>query len=192
MPARKPQSLIVRHDTNADKAERGARESALRPKTALPSAPPTRLAGHEVARSAWRRLLKVYGELDAPIVTRLDLDMLTDYCLLLEQTGELDTMRRVAYTIWLELSAAHGQAVAKAESDKALELALAVVGAFDAVVKLDGRVDRKRALMHQWRQSLYLTPRTRAGVAPEPKKEPEPEDDLERMLRGVNLGPGAK
>jgi hypothetical protein len=39
------------------------------------------------------------------------------------------------------------------------------------VVKVDGRVDRKRALLLQLRQSLYLTPRSRAGVMPKSKSE---------------------
>lgn len=188
MPAKKPAALNVRHDTQAEREARAAREDALTPQRSLPAAPPARLDGHDVARATWRRLLREYGELQAAIVTRLDLDMLTDYCLLTEQAAELDRMRQVAYQLWLEQSGKHDELAKAGEHDAAVEMAMRVVGAFDAIVKLDGRVDRKRALLHQWRQSLYLTPRTRAGVAPAPKPAPEPEDEMERMLRGVDLG----
>jgi len=189
MPARKPQSLNRRHDTHAEQETRASAEAALRPASGLPQSPPARLDGHAVARAAWRRLMRVYGDLEAVLVTRLDLDLLADYCLMLEQAGELDTMRRTAYALWLELAGKHDELAKAGARDEAVSLAVSVVGAFDAVVKLDGRVDRKRALLHQYRQSLYLTPRTRAGVAPAGKKEPEPMDEMERMLSGVDLGP---
>jgi hypothetical protein len=54
------------------------------------------------------------------------------------------------------------------------------------IVKLDARVDRKRALLHQWRQSLYLTPRARAGVPAQVKEEEEAPDELELLLRDVS------
>jgi len=188
MPAKKPAALNVRHDTQAEREARAAREAAVTPERSLPAAPPAALRGHAVASATWRRLLREYAGLAVAIITRLDLDMLTDYCLLTEQVGELDTMRRVAYATWLELSQQHDRLVVTGDLERAIGLGIAVVGAFDAIVKLDGRVDRKRALLHQWRQSLYLTPRTRAGVAPKTKPEPEPEDEMERMLRGVDLG----
>ncbi len=187
MPARKPQSLNRRHDTNADKARRAAREASVRPRRGLPSAPPAQLAGHRVAGATWRRLVREYSELDAEIVTRLDIDLLVDYCLLMEQVTELDHMRRVAYQLWLELSGKHDELVKEDRRDAAVELAVSVVGAFDVVCKLDARADVKRKVLMTWRQSLYLTPRARAGVAPRPKAAPEPEDDLERLLRGVDL-----
>jgi len=54
------------------------------------------------------------------------------------------------------------------------------------VVKLDGRVDRKRSLLLQWRQSLYLTPRARAGAAPAKKEKEEAPDPLEMLLNDVS------
>lgn len=182
MPS-KPPELLVRHDTKADKAERARVEAALRPAGQLPRRPPARLADvkgkdgrvlidHSMARAAWGKLLKIYGELEAVIATKLDIDMLTDYCILSEQAFEMDKVRQQAQAAVVESGDTE-------EAIKALEM----------VTKVDARVDRKRALLHQFRQSLYLTPRTRAGVAAATRKPPEPEDELERMLRGVDLEP---
>lgn len=172
MPARKPKSLIVRHETAAEKSERESRETAMRPSRELPLNAPARLRGHEVAEATWRRLMREFVSLEGEIVTRLDFDLLLDYCILIEQLSELDAMRKAAYAKWLEITA-------QATEDRLAE-------AYDAVVKLDSRADRKRALLLQWRQSLYLTPRARAGVAPVKKEIDEPKDELEMLLDDVS------
>jgi hypothetical protein len=53
------------------------------------------------------------------------------------------------------------------------------------VVKIDSRVDRKRALLLQQRQALYLTPRARAGAIPVQKQAEEPADDMDQLLSEV-------
>lgn len=182
MPS-KPAALLQRHDTKADKAARAEMETALRPLGKLPKSPPARLddvldgqgkpiIDHTLARAAWRKLLKMYGELEAEIATKLDTDMLTDYCLLTEQVYELDKLRQQAQAAVVESGDTE-------EAIKALEL----------VVKVDARADRKRALLHQYRQSLYLTPRTRVAVAAKTRKPPEPLDDLEALLTGQKRMP---
>ena len=186
MPARKPRDLHNRHDTKADRQARADHESSVDPGGGLPMSAPARLVGHPVAEAAWRRLMRLYSEMEAAIVTRLDMDLLIDYCVLLEQISEIDKMRSVAYAVWLTLAGAHEELLKRKERDAAAEMAVKVTGAFDAVIKLDGRADRKRALALQLRQSLYLTPRARAGVAPAKKEEPEPPDELEQLLNEAN------
>ncbi len=186
MPARKPQDLNSRHDTKAERARRAADEAAVAGRS-LSMAPPPALAGHKVAAAVWRRLLREFGELDATLATRLDQDLLVDYCLLMEQARELDIMRGAAYKLWLELSGKHDELAKAGDGDAAVELAISVVGAFDAVLKLDARADVKRKGMLGLRQALYLTPRSRAGAAPARKPAPEPDDPLERLLDDVNL-----
>jgi hypothetical protein len=152
MPARKPIGL---HDSAATKESRKSRqdgESALRPRRDLPLSPPRELES-TVARRVWRYLMKRYEEMEAEIVTSLDRDLLVDYCILAGQVDELDQLRSTAYK----------------EKD------------IDVIVKLDARSERKRAHMQRLRESLYLTPRSRAGVAPEKKVE-EPEDALDDLL----------
>lgn len=179
MSARKPQSLKQRHDTKADKEARLAAEAAFKPARPLPKEPPPQLAGHDVARATWRETMRTYGELEAQVADRLDLGLLIDYCLLVEQVGEMDKVAAIARA-----------AVAKTDEDESETWS--TLQAIDMVVKLDARTDRKRALLLQMRQSLYLTPRSRAGVQPPRKEAPEPEDELERLLKGVDLGTHGK
>lgn len=202
MAPRKPSNLIVRHDTAEEAAARTAREAAVRPGRALPKAAPAALRGHEVASVAWRELMRLYGEIEGEIVSRLDLHLLVDYCMLFEQLSEIDRMRKVTYKLWLELGARHDKLVreaydlakaddeamkaeAEAKEEQAIEVASKILDAFEAVTKLDGRADRKRDLLFKLRQSLYLTPRARAGVAPTNKPPEEAPDPLEALLDNV-------
>ena len=186
MPARKPAGLIQRHETAAELARRAANETALRPGRALPAQAPAQLAGHKFAEIAWRRLMRIYGELEAEIVTRLDLDLLLDYCLLAEQVAELDAMRKSATEIWEQLDARRLELLKEQKPDEALVMAIKVTDAFDSILRIDGRVDRKRDLMFKMRQSLYLTPRARAGTAPAKKEKEDPPDELEQLLDDVS------
>lgn len=47
---------------------------------------------------------------------------------------------------------------------------------------MDARMDGKRKLVFALAQSLYLTPRSRAGVAPTEKEPEEPKSEMEKML----------
>lgn len=187
MPAPKPRGLITRAETKAAKQARADAESAMKPGRGLPANPPARLNGHETAAAVWRRLMRMYGELEATVVTRLDQDLLIDYCILTEQTAEMDDMRRAAYQVWADLKRRWDAALAdKRPVDVIDEAVDRMQIALAEAVKLDGRVDRKRALLLQWRQSLYLTPRARAGAAPEQKAPPEVPDEMEKLLGEVS------
>jgi hypothetical protein len=128
--------------------------------------------------------MREYRSLEGEIVTRLDLDLLLDYCVLAEQVHELDGMRATAREIYKNLSKLYSQFMKNNQETDALLMASKVTSAFDAVVKLDGRVDRKRDLMFKMRQHLYLTPRSRAGVAPSQKEPEAKEIDPMAMLLG--------
>lgn len=150
----------------------------MMPKRWLPESAPMELDGHEVAAREWRRVVRLYASMDAEIVSRLDMAMLLDYCMLMEQLLELDELRKAAMDGWRAaqkvLDAFQGQKDDQDDGEKVdlktwIKALEAVNWAYDKIVKLDGRADRKRALLLQLRQSLYLTPRSRAGVAPRPK-----------------------
>jgi phage terminase small subunit len=182
MPARKPRSLIVRHETAAEQAERAARELSARPERSLPSSPPAQLKDRLIARAAWRYLMRRFGETEGEIVTGFDLHLVINFCMALEQLAQLNMMRDKAYEVWLGLAIEHKRLSGIGKVDDVIFMAIKVVDAFDAVVKLDSRIDRKADLIHKLSQSLYLTPRSRAGVAPT-KKEPEsPPDELEQLM----------
>lgn len=184
MPARKPQSLIVRHETAAERKTREESEARLRPNRALPVSAPAAIRDMKVAAEAWRRVMREYRSLEGEIVTRLDLDLLLDYCVLAEQVHELDAMRATSREIYTNLSKLYSQFIKNGQETDALMMSSKVTGAFDAIVKLDSRVDRKRDLMFKMRQHLYLTPRSRAGVAPTQKEKEPTEIDPMAMLLG--------
>ena len=185
MPAKKPAGLIRRHETAEERAERSQRASAVRPARELPKNAPAALKDHKVAAAAWRSAMRTYGELEAEIVTRMDFDHLVDYCMLIEYLSEIAYMRKVAYQAWLEIAHEHERLLEENQPDEAVSMAIKVVGAFDAINKLDTRIERKMALIKQWRESLYLTPRARAGGAPDKKPPEEAPDALTQLLGEV-------
>jgi phage terminase small subunit len=182
---RKPAGLIARAETKADKQARADKETKLRPRHKLAMQAPARIKDIPTAAAMWRKMIRLYSEMQAEIVTSLDYGLLEDYCLTIDEMDELRNMRTVAYKLWLELGQAHEAMLEQKMQDEAAFVAINVVGAFDAVIKLDARMDRKKDLLHKLRQSLYLTPRARAGIAPEKKTEAPPPDDMERMLDDV-------
>jgi hypothetical protein len=187
MPARKPSSLINRHETAEERAEREERDAALRPNRALPQNPPASLRGRKTAEVVWRRLIRMYGELEAEIITRLDMDLLVDYCILAEQVSELDAMRKAAMSQFELLDTLRKKYIDEGKIESAVVTGAKMEATFEDTLKLDGRVDRKRDLMFRLRQSLYLTPRARAGTAPKGKdKEAEVVDPMEALLGEVN------
>ena len=186
MPTRKPTALIERHETAAEIAEREGRDAAMRPSRRITANPPSALKGHPEAKVIWRRMMRIYGQLEAEIVTRLDMDLLLDYCILSEQVIELDRMRRAAYEVWSKMNDAWNEMGEEISIKEKMDEAVKVNMAMNDCVKLDGRVDRKRALLFQLRQSLYLTPRARAGSIPAQKKPEEPIDPVAMMLDNVN------
>jgi len=181
MPQAKPIELQTRHSTKAEKAERVNSELSLSPIQDLPELP-VLLKGHAVAADEWRYLMQLYSELSAEVVSSLDLRLLTDYCLMVEQIGELDKLRAAAYKLYAELEK---KQAALAKRKKALDgdsLAGSIGYIADAVIKIDARVDRKRALLHTLSQSLYLTPRARAGYVPPKKAAPIPRNEMDEIL----------
>ena len=186
MPVRKPAGLNRRHDTAEDKAKRAENEASLTPRRCLPIDAPARLKGHKVAAATWRQAMRLYNELEATIVTRLDLDQLVDYCLLMEQAHEINEMRQVMHQAWESANAHWEEIIADKSGEEVLLAAEKLEGIQDGVVKLDARVERKFALLKNYRESLYLTPRARAATAPTKKEKEVPPDDMERLLDEVN------
>jgi phage terminase small subunit len=180
----KPSGLIERHETAAERAERFRRESSMRPNRDLPQSPPAQLKNHKVAQAAWRYLLRRWSELEAEIVTSLDIHLIVNYCLAVEQQHQLGIMRESAYQTWLEISREHDQLVNDGLAKDAVAMAIKTTGAFEAIIKLDSRIDRKVDLIHKLSQSLYLTPRARASKAPKAKPIEEPPDEMDLLLDG--------
>jgi phage terminase small subunit len=181
----KPAGLVTRAETKEKKAQRAQKEEALKPKRGLPLNPPARLKDHKTACFIWRKLMRRYNELEAEIVTGMDWLIVENLCLSVDELDQLGTMRTAAYDIWLELAKEHDKLKKEQKWDEAVLMAINVIGAWDAVLKLDGRIDRKKDLVHKLSQSLYINPRSRAGTAPAKKEKEEPPDDLEQLLDDV-------
>jgi len=181
MPARKPQDLHTRHSTKSETEKRKAEEELLRSRRSLPLEP-ARLKDHPKAAAVWRRMLREFDSLEAVVITRLDMDLLIDYCMLMEQLEEMDVLRAGAMTLCETMM--HGVEELKAQKEwiEAAKMASKASDVMGGIIKIDGRADRKRDLLTKLRQSLYLTPRARAGAAPKEKEAPEVPDEFEKLL----------
>jgi phage terminase small subunit len=186
MPARKPSTLTTRHDTQADKAARAAGESALVPRTTLTKTPPSALKGHDHASAVWRRLWRLYSQTQGTIVTAFDGDLLIKYCLAEEELEELFELRSQVKGLWTThceiLQAMKPDNETMKDYFNALAQANALLQRFQG---LDARLDGKRKLVFSMAQSLYLTPRSRAGVAPPEKEQEDPSDEMQLLLDGM-------
>ena len=185
MPARKPNSLVDKdhHQSAAVRADRAAAESALVPQTLLTAKPPAALKGHESAKRHWAQLIELYAEVDGVIATAFDENLLIKYCLVLEECDWLSRIREKIEKDYLVADKVLSKVKPKSDALKDYYNALAQVNALLTRLQgFDARLDGKRKLALTIEQSLYLTPRSRAGVAP-PTKEDEPEkSDTEKAL----------
>lgn len=182
MAARKPHSLSSRHSTKAEISARTESEAAMTPTTELTVTPPPELRGHKPAAAAWKRLIKLYDETEGTIVTAFDADLLAKYCLLEEECMTLEEIRDEQLTdldgVKKRLSKMGKPKIDDIKEYIALlEQKNALLGRYQG---LDARLDGKRKLLHALAQSLYLTPRSRAGVDPKRKGE-EPTDPLKEF-----------
>lgn len=183
MPAKKNSSLNKRHDTKKDKQARESAEAAMAPTTKLTLKPPAALTGHKVASATWTRLLRLYDETKGTIITAFDEDVLIKYCLAEEELTELAGLRRVIFQTWNTHLKWLNQFKPKGDQIKdylgALAQANALLQRFQGI---DARIDGKRKLIFSLAQSLYLTPRSRAGVAPTEKPPEAPKSKMDELL----------
>ncbi|MBI5933277.1 MAG: hypothetical protein HY867_06180 [Chloroflexi bacterium] len=190
MPASKPSTLSNRHSTRAERTSRADAESAVIPSTVLTLRAPAPLTGHPAASATWKRMIALQNQTKAaqdgkPIITAFDEDLLVKYCLLEEEVLELAKMRKQMRTDWEENQKAAKKIKPKAETLKTwVQMWDVVNGMFQRFQGMDARLDGKRKLLHSIAQSLYITPRSRAGMAiPEAGPE-EPKSEMDDLLNG--------
>jgi phage terminase small subunit len=183
MPARKPAALSKRHSTKRERSARVAAESATTPKTFLPKQPPAELKAHKLATATWKRLVELYGETEGTLITAFDADLLTKYCLAEEELQELSEIRAEIKAQW----ATHRKFLKKFKpnADNIGEY-VAALGQLNALLSrfkdFDARLDGKRKFLHDVGKSMYLTPRSRAGVAPTAKEPEKPKSEMGQVL----------
>ena len=186
MPARKPASLIPINETKEARSARIAAEKSITPKSDLPTIPPLELKGHKTASIVWKKIVKLYASIDGKIATSFDEDLLIQYCLLIEEMPWLAEMRGTVEGEYKAVQKQVNKIRGSKMSDDAYKNYLRLLDQLNALLAriqgLDARLDGKRKLIHSLSQSLYLTPRSRAGVAPPEKpkenKEVDPMSDL--------------
>lgn len=185
MPARKPNVLSSRHDTLEDKEKRGAAENSMTPDAPLPLNPPARLKGHETASSLWRKIAGLYASIEGKIATAFDEETLINFVLLWE---ECDWLIDIRAGVDRERAAIEKMIAKKptANDESKMKNYINLLLQYSAILArlqgLDARLDGKRKLIHALAQSLYLTPRARAGVEPPQKEPPPPPDPMAAML----------
>ena len=186
MPARKPSVLIK---WNREKNERLAREAAdasMLPKTQLSKKPPSALKGNAYASAMWTRLIELYSGVDGTIITAFDEDLLVVFCKVESELSEILSLRDETKKAWEKHTKLLGKINPKPDQLKDYYAAL---GAASALLQrwqgLDARLDGKRKLLYSLAQSLYLTPRSRAGAPPPEKPPEEPESEMGKLLDGM-------
>lgn len=183
MPAKKPPSLVVRDETKADRQARADAESSMTPQTELSRKPPATLHGHKTATATWKRVVSLYYEVEGQIVTAFDEDILVKYCLLEEELLDLAKRRKELLDAFDHAKAAAKRIKPSPDNLKEYVAMWKTVNGLSARAQgLDARLDGKRKLLHTLSQSLYLTPRSRAGVAPPTKAPEETPDPMEDLL----------
>lgn len=125
----------------------------------------------------------LYAETKGEIITAFDESLLARYCLAQEELVEIYGLRKVVVRLWDQHAKWLGKLKPKNENlkdyFKALEQANALLQRFQG---MDARLDNKRKMILAMEQSLYLTPRSRAGVAPEERENDSPKSEMDKAL----------
>jgi len=170
------------HLTKAQRNAREAAEASLRPLAKLPVKPPAWLKGHAEASKAWTRLIALYSETKEEIVTAFDAELLATYALLIEEI--FVTLPALQKSLQ-GLANNHKKRIPLIQDESArAKLQEALNGLLKQILGIDSRIDRKRKLALDRQSSLYLSPRSRAGVPPTEKEKPAPLTDMEKLLEG--------
>lgn len=179
----KPASLVQRHVSTADRKARKTAESAVTPRTGLTLKPPDELKGHKAAIATWKRTVGLYAEVEGIIATAFDRDLLIKYCLLEEELLELAALRKAILKDYgVQIKRARKFQPNSKQIKEYVAMWTAVNGLFMRFQGMDARLDGKRKLLHVLAQSLYLTPRARAGVAPPEKPLTPPKSKMAALL----------
>ncbi len=189
MPAKKPSDLVVRHETKEEIARREQAEEALTPTRDLPVKAPASISSDPVASSHWRRLRRLFSSVKAEIVTALDFDLMVDYCLAMSQLADLDDMRSAAHSAWRTMDKTFKELPDDCDVELRADIFSKLLKAQNQLRVIDARCDSKRKFLLLLRQSLYMTPRARAGTAPEEKDKTSKNktvDPMEALLNRVS------
>lgn len=184
MPARKSILLNRMNLASAQRKKRAEGEAALSPREQLPTQPPAELKGHKIAAAEWKARMRDYRSIDGELVTHFDRTLLLRYCLAVEDFYWLFDLRTGILKSY-ELANNKLSRLRNTEDlDSYFKLLAQVTTLLARLQGFDARLDGKSKLIHALEQSLYLSPRSRAGAVPPEMPEPKPPDDMETLLDG--------
>lgn len=188
MPARKPNTLNKRKDSKQDRAARVSLESMVTPVTTLTSSPPAELKGRKIAGVVWTRVIELQNETQAakdgkPIITAFDERSLITYCKMVEEEFTLE-----AKLSKLDIAQEdfHKKATKIKPTKDNFKEWVSMWAQFNGLTSnfkgMSARLDAHRASIHELAKSMYLTPSSRAGVAPVAAEPDEPKSPMEELL----------
>jgi len=188
VPKKKPSSLLTRNDSLETRAARHTAESSLQPFTTLTITPPAELRGRKISIATWQRIISLQSETQAakdgaPIITSFDERVLITYCKAVEEERTLENKLQKLDQAQEELY----KKISKLKPTKDnLKEFVSMWSQFNGVTGnfkgFSARLDAHRANMHELARSMYLTPSSRAGVAPTAAPPEEPKDPMEELL----------
>jgi len=163
------------------------------PVTMLTLKAPNALAKKKIAIETWHEIISLQNETQAakdgtPIITSFDKRILIKYCLAEDECDWLLTKIKDTEEEAASISKTLKRLKPTKSDDGGWKLYLNLLKQYNAlnsrVVGLDARLDGKRKMLHSLAQSLYLTPRSRAGVAPAEKEQEDTGDPMAAVLKG--------
>jgi len=165
----KPIGLKTAQYTKAKKERMTENENAMLPDTDLPMNAPSFFENKIIKpETVYKRLMRLYNQLDAIIITALDRDLIVNYCKMIEESSELNILRRQLFDMYSN------------DPDSV---------SLSDLLAIDARHDRKVSLINTFAHSLYLTPRARAGVVPDKKEIKIVNDPFEDLLNDLESRP---
>lgn len=157
----KPLILSRPLGTSARRAAKAEAEAGFQ-SGALPRNPPVELAGMAAGRAAWRGLMKAHDALPSPLYNLLDRGALLIYC---QAVQACQDARGLAKTIAARFE--KGEAELK------------------DLIAARTELRQSARLVSDLSKQLYLTPRSRGGIAP-PPRELSPEEVIAAELRDMD------
>src|SRR5260221_717802 len=170
MAASKPTSLNKRSEAKDIIAAKRDTEIANMPKTHISCKPPLSLRINQIASAVWERIISLQNETQtaqngSPIITAFDEDLLMDYCKMISEAEELQENRQDLREAVKTLTKAANKLKIKDNGYEYFLEVWAQVNKLNSNFRgMDARLDTKRAHIKKAAESLYLKPRSRAGV----------------------------
>ena len=190
MSARKSFLLSKKNLTKEERAAKIALDASLSPLEKLSMTPPAILKKHPLASAMWKKIMKRYASTAGDLVTSFDENILIRYVLTLEEVEWLKGIRSSVETEFRSIEKTISKNRNAKLTDEAYKVYVKTLESYNAIlarlVSIDARVDSKNKFVQTMEISLYLNPRSRAGVAPEAATPDEPsEDPMEKLLNSL-------